>query len=107
MLQGRGDAPDEVSYDDRQERRKRIGMTAVLHEAKLLETKHYSKYIGENRTCGTVTDAMIGAGGTWMYVMRLHGLPPQGTGYSGPTMLQVKEGEILLGVACPHQSFVQ
>lgn len=105
MLKGRGDAPTAVSYAKfTTERRKKIGMTAVLLDTK---TTHYGKYIRANRSCGTITNAVIGAGGTWMYVMRLHGLPPQGTGYSGPTMLQVKEGEILLGVTCPHQSFVQ
>jgi hypothetical protein len=103
MLKGRGNAPTAVSYAKfTAERRKKIGMTAVL-----LNSQHYAKYIRANRTCGTITNAVIGAGGTWMYELRLHGLPPQGSGYSGPTMLQVKEGEILLGGVCPHQTFVQ
>lgn len=103
MLKGRGNAPTAVSYAKFDtERRKKIGMTAIL-----LDTKHYGKYIRANRSCGTIMNAVIGAGGTCVYVLQLHGLPPQGSGYSGPTMLQVKEGEILLDVACPHQSLVQ
>lgn len=62
-----------------------------------------TKWFRRPQLSGTITNSWMGAG-IWMYEVKIHEQPPQYSGYTGHTHLQLRGNEVSIGGECLYHT---